>query len=251
MPVTAKIQFKQGATTTTAGWAMLGSIGSAVTVMNQNNSEVVNSTFELLDVPAASALARGIIQDGALVSVQFTPDVRGCYLVRLTTKDLAGNQAIDVRTFGVLETTGRLIPPFLGQADAMNFSGQTRGWAKYLEQYLHAVDTGGGGGDNIVIVFDNYTAVSRDIVMVHSACSCPFSIFMPNPTPHGSWVEVQAIDTAGGAPTLFEVNGNGADIKDPTSNIFVPSVNFNVPGGIIRWMLSENDEWLIESGWWA
>jgi hypothetical protein len=62
-----------------------------------------------------------------------------------------------------LRVSGRFIPPFIGNAPELNFAGQTRGWAKYMEQWLIYLDglTGNGWieGGGWVTVFDlDFTA---------------------------------------------------------------------------------------------
>lgn len=146
MAVSAAIKFVQGVTTDDPGISVIGVLTTSVVLSNGDNTNVINWTWEVIDKPVGSVLPVGVLAGGNVPTTTFSPDVRGSYLFRLSVVDRAGNQAQDVRCFSVLETTGRLIPPFLGDMASINFSGNKRGWAKYLEAYLHAVDAGGGGG---------------------------------------------------------------------------------------------------------
>jgi hypothetical protein len=140
MPI-ALIRFTQGATTAPAGTAVLGATGSAVVASNgQDTPDIASWTWALVSAPTASALPTGISSSGAVRTYTFTPDVTGCYVVHLVTEDVAGNLAEDYRVFGVVETSGRLIPSFRGTDLSMNFAAQTRGWDPYLEAYLKQID---------------------------------------------------------------------------------------------------------------
>ncbi len=141
MAVTAAIKFTQGASDPDAGLALIGVLTTAVVVTNGNDAGVVYWMWRVIDVPPGSAVATGVWTEGGTSSISFSPDVRGSYLIELIVRDGGANQARDVRAFAVLETTGRLIPPFAAGADALNFGGQERGWATYLEEYLHQVDS--------------------------------------------------------------------------------------------------------------
>ena len=141
MPVTAAIQFTQGATTAPPGQALVTfALVTPVVVSNGDNTDVVWWEYELIDVPSDSTVPLGPIGGPSLPTASFAPDVRGSYCVRLTVTGLDGRTAVDVRVFAVYEVSGRLIPPFRASASAINFGGQTRGWSPYLEAYLKAVD---------------------------------------------------------------------------------------------------------------
>lgn len=113
---------------------------------NEDNSGVEIFTWEVIDKPPTSAVPSGIISSGPAATFQFTPDAAGGYLIHLKTADLAGNVADDFRAFQVPEPSGYIIPPFGAGADALNFGGQSRGWAKYVEEMLRHLLTAGGGG---------------------------------------------------------------------------------------------------------
>ena len=179
--VAAVIQITQGLNVGAPGEALIGVLGP-FTLTSAENLGVINYLWEVLDVPPTSALPVGVFTGGAVPSITPGADVRGSYLFRLTTTDLAGNQATDTRAFAVLETTGRLIPPFLGTDQSMNFGGQTRGWAKYIEAYLHAVDAGGGGGGGRTFTFPgdaDYTVLAADDIIEWSTLTAVRTATLP------------------------------------------------------------------------
>ena len=147
MAVLSAVKFVQGLNIGGIGEALFGTTAVLVVTSNgASNVGVARWKFEVLDVPPTSSVPTGVVQDGGISTYSFTPDLPGGYLVRLTTY-AAGNvaQASDARCFGVPETSGRFVPPFtprteLGDA-VLNFGGQSRGWAKYLEDWLHYLDT--------------------------------------------------------------------------------------------------------------
>lgn len=163
MAVTAAVKFTQGVTTDAAGRALIGALTTPVVASNGNNSNVVFWEWEVIDSPPGSAVPVGIVLSGSVASYTFVPDVRGGYHIKLTTRDLAGNTAVDFRVFQVLETTGRAIPPFNAVANALNFAGQLRGWAKYLEQYLHAIDNAGSGGAFVLADIADTSSLAAEI----------------------------------------------------------------------------------------
>lgn len=171
MAVTAKIKFTQGMSDPPAGEALIGSSGVDVVVTNENNNSVETYIWEMVDAPPASTVAVGVMASGSVTSVTFTPDSPGGYLVRLTVIDLAGNKSVDIRAFQILEPSGYLIPAFEANANALNFGGQTRGWAKYLEDMLRYLLLGGGGGS----VPDQYTYELTFLAAIASTDSASFT----------------------------------------------------------------------------
>lgn len=145
MAVASTVKFVQGLNVGTPGVALFGVLATPVVVSNGDNTGVVRWKFEVLDVPPGSAVPMGVVQDGALSTYGFAPDVRGGYLVRLTVFS-TGNaeQSVDTRCFGVKEVSTRFIPPFMPidvRGDLpLNFLGQLRGWAKYLSEWLYFID---------------------------------------------------------------------------------------------------------------
>jgi hypothetical protein len=137
--VAAAVQFKQGVTTGTAGQAMLGTAGTAVQVQNGvSNAGVVEWTYNVIAVPYNSAVPLGTAQSGATPTWSFTPDVTGCFIVQLITSDASvpANTASDQRAFGVLMSSGNLVPSFTGDQNSLNFGGQSTGWDVYMEKWL-------------------------------------------------------------------------------------------------------------------
>jgi len=136
---TAILRFTQNAVVGTPGEAYLGATGLPVTIANHDNYGVENWKYEMLDVPAASAVPTGVLSNGIVTTATFTPDVRGCYLVRLTVTAYDGRKTRSVPlAFGILEINGNLIPPFGAIDKSINFGGQTRGWSKYFEEWIQA-----------------------------------------------------------------------------------------------------------------
>ena len=97
----AQIHFTQGASSPGAGYAMLGTTGTGVTVSNGDDSNVENWQFTVIDVGTGSEVAQGIVQDGETPTYSFTPDATGCYVIQLETTDDDGNVYLDQRVFGV------------------------------------------------------------------------------------------------------------------------------------------------------
>lgn len=140
MAVTAQIQFKQGATTFTAGQAATGQQGVAVTVQNALNANVVKWTFTVIDVPPGSAVPVGQVQTGTTPTWTFTPDHTDEFLIRLDVFDNQNNQSTDFRIFGVTRVNTRRIPSFTATNLTSNFGGNARGWSPEMEGWLNAVD---------------------------------------------------------------------------------------------------------------
>lgn len=164
MAVSAAIKFTQGESTAPAGEAMFGSLGSPVEVSNGNNSGATAWEWTLLDAPPDSALVPGVVLSGATPTYSFTPDVTGCYLLKLRVTDASGNAAEDVRALGVPEESGRLIPPYKGDGAALNFGGNARGWSTYLEEYLRYVDSivGTAGANAFTQTIDGFTQPAQN-----------------------------------------------------------------------------------------
>jgi hypothetical protein len=146
----SSINFTQGATSGGAGFALIGVVGTAVTVSNGDDSDLENWEFTVIDVGFGSSVPQGVVQDSGAPTWTFTPDVAGCYVVQLVTTDDSGNVFEDTRVFGVLETNGLLTPSFTADAGSMNFVvsaiENTKGWSPFLNAWLRLVMSGGGGG---------------------------------------------------------------------------------------------------------
>ena len=162
--MSALIKFSQGLATPPAGQALIGVAGSSVTAQNQD-SNGDNFKWTMIDVPPGSTVPTGVVQDGPSSSFSFTPDadVPGGYHLQLeVTKD--GLTTRDRRVFQVPEFTppgGWVIVPFHAEAPALNFGGQTRGWAKYMEELLRFLLQGSqtpGGADGDIQTNDGGTS---------------------------------------------------------------------------------------------
>lgn len=142
----ALILFDQGGPGT-AGQAFEGTVsGGLVTVTNGgDNTGVISWEVELLDTPAGSAVATGVIGAAltATPSATFTPDVSGSYRVQLTVNE-ASSSDVDIRNFGIRNGRGIIVPPYqkdpdplplpytlepTAKPDEQNYGGQDRGWA--------------------------------------------------------------------------------------------------------------------------
>src|ERR1700729_631523 len=145
MPVAALIQFTQGGgPLDSAGRAAFGVDSLPVTVSNGATSTgtIVNRQFSVIDAAYKRSLVPGIVQDGLTPTWTFNPDVVDGYLIVLTVTGADGTTATDIRTFGVKRSpSGRFIPPFSATAPTLNFGGQERGWADFMEPWLTYLDS--------------------------------------------------------------------------------------------------------------
>lgn len=160
MAAVALIVFDQGGPGP-AGQAFEGTVaGGAVTVDNDDDTDVTSFTFTMLDVPPGSAVATGTMATGGPPSTaSFTPDVSGSYRVQLEVSG-ASTSDKDIRCFGIRNARGIIIPPYQrnpeplplpgsglpgAKPDEQNYGGQTRGWAGdrssgQLEEYFLTYD---------------------------------------------------------------------------------------------------------------
>jgi hypothetical protein len=167
--VAALIKFVQGGNVGTAGVALLGVVGTPVVVSNADDTGVDRWVYTVIDAPPSSALTAGLKQDGATPTWTWTPDTTDCVEVRLDVFS-AGNvlTATHSLCFGVLRTSGRIIPAFTAVASALNFLGATRGWAKIMEAWLNFLDglSGGGGGGTPPIEFSVGTSTASSATSI-------------------------------------------------------------------------------------
>lgn len=160
MAAVALIVFDQGGPGT-AGQAFEGTLaGGAVTVTNDDDTDVSTFTLTMLDVPPGSSVPTGVMATGAPPSTAgFTPDVPGSYRVELEVTD-GTTPDTDIRCFGVRNARGIIIPPYQRnpdpkplpgsglpgeKPDEQNYAGQARGWAGdrssgQLEQFFQTYD---------------------------------------------------------------------------------------------------------------
>lgn len=203
MAVTALIKYTQ-AVVGTPGQAYLGVTGSLVTVENDDNTDVLSWEIELLYARPGSALETppGVpvllaSASSSTPSATFTPDIPGCYRIRLTVYDTAGftgAKDIDIRNFIVpLPGKGTILPPYQklpdplpltgpgSKPDEMNYEGQAFGWsgndnlvAKGVNESLAVVDglvgvpdfSGAAEGDTLqksfIPLFDQPNGITYD-----------------------------------------------------------------------------------------
>jgi hypothetical protein len=221
MSVAAAVQYTQGSSGP-AGQAFFGTIaGGAVQVANGNNTNVTQWTFTVIDVPPGSAVPTGVVQSGALSTWTFTPDKTGGYLVQLTVTNTGdGSTATDTRCFGVKEVSGRFVPPFKATDVMLNFGGQTRGWAVYMEAWFAYIDSlvsantvvhqVSGTGTTTV------TETSGNVVMVISAMTGPITIkFTVSTAPPtiGMTIAIKVKDTSFSNTNTISANGNGNTVE--------------------------------------
>ncbi len=146
MSVAALIKYAQGMLTPPGGQALIGLMGVPATAANDNNANVKSWEWEWFATPTTSAISVGIVTSGQVPILNWTPDVRGTYVLVLRVYDAQGNVSQDMRCFSVREATGSLIPNFGADGASANYGGQTRGWHPYVEALLKKADAGGGGG---------------------------------------------------------------------------------------------------------
>lgn len=206
MAINAKIKFVQGATEGETGRAIIGTTGAAVTASDGNatfqSSLVSRYVWTMLDVPALSSLPSGLMTEGNITSVSFVPDVAGDYHLECIAYGLDGKKSVDRRVFRVELPSGRAIPAFAAEADAMNFDGQTRGWAPDMEAWLAFIEAGGGGS----------AAVGDDIAKSAGTTINRVRGLRGIPIAGGDG----APDIIGAVPTFNEVDGDSYKMKKPT-----------------------------------
>lgn len=136
----AQIQFVQGLNTPPGGQALAGVTGVLVTASHSGGGIITSYVWTIVDVPPGSVVPTGLISTSS--SFTFTPDLPGGYLVQLVTTDNMTITTSDLRAVLVAEDTlyGRYIPPYDAPGDALNIGGQARGWATFMEDYLHLLD---------------------------------------------------------------------------------------------------------------
>jgi hypothetical protein len=209
--VEALIKFVQGATIGVPGQSLFGVAGTAVTGSNVPVAAgpIVRWRWELLDVPPASALVPGVLSDGPTPTVTFTPDAQYGFRIKLTVFDNQGNFSIDTRVFGVLDGNGHFIPPFGSPDVELNFGGQTRGWSKYLEQWLASISS---STNTVTTVTTTPYAVLGTDQLIDVNVAGPAVVTLPA-APGTAGRSITIKDTSGAAATNnITVNGNGHNV---------------------------------------
>jgi lysophospholipase L1-like esterase len=155
MPVTAKLQFTQGATVGNPGEAIVGVSGTAVTCSNVDNASgggVRNWKYTLTDISGgASVQVAHLLSDGPVPTATVTPDTYGTWRVELVTTGNDGTLAKDARVIIVPNARGWKLPAFSETADEVNYrkadtSLNRRGWADAMDFIFSDIVTALGGG---------------------------------------------------------------------------------------------------------
>jgi len=238
----ASIMFQQGDNTNGAGYALMGTVGTEVVVSNGDNSHIVAWTFEVLDVGAGSAIAQGVVQSGTSPTWSFIPDAAGGELIRLTVQDDEGNLYVDERVFGVLETNGLFIPPFMANSSSLNFIigavENTKGWSPFVNAWLELIEAGAtptvtpilrinetSGISSIVVSGPvQYIGIDTSSLSIHKpgtdGVGPSVHYFLPTGCADGQVLEVFDLKKNGSwgvrPPTLQGVN-EGIQIESPTN----------------------------------
>lgn len=218
MALVAQIKFVQGGNIGTPGIALIGVLSTNVVASNGDNSSVVRWKWTMIGTPGGSSVPTGLVSDGTTPTMTFSPDVAGGYHVELVTFDANGSQKIDRRVFLVPELSTRRIAPFDAQAPALNFLGQTRGWAPFMEDYCRYLDLF-SVGPNVPLGSRSFTqqssSVDGQIVFADIATSgttdaTPLVIYS-YALPEGASVDVvaivQATENATPASAVFKQGG--------------------------------------------
>lgn len=125
-------------------------LGDVVTAKNGGTDGTATTwAFEWLSLPPNTGNGAGgtpgelgVVQSGAGVSFDFTADVVGTYVMKLTVSDGASS-AVDYLAFAVKTPGGRIVPGFLPQiydpVHAFNFL-DAQGWTELLNPFLRNGD---------------------------------------------------------------------------------------------------------------
>lgn len=152
MAAIALLKFTQNSGTAGNGIAMIGVVGSVVTVSNSVNTDVASWQIDLVytdpssSIPAATPYAFN--DNNGVPTATFTPDVTRSFRWQLkvwSVPNRAGPpSSVDIRVFTVREPNGLIVPPAAvypqplpdpqtgaagNRPNEMNFGGQPFGWA--------------------------------------------------------------------------------------------------------------------------
>ncbi len=225
MAAVASLQFTQGANTDVAGRAVVGDLTSGVcNVANGDNTDVASWEIELLYSPPGSALVPGVLASAVsnTPAANFTPDVTGCYRIRLRVFDTFGVVNEDIRNFGVPNFRGIIVPPYQNaplpidvslKDDELNFSGQAFGWA----------------GDRVVGLFEKYFETDRDVATLE-ANATPVTVGVREADVYlintNTIASASQVDLPAGAR-----NGQVFTIADNEGDAFTYNIRVELPGG--------------------
>lgn len=225
--MTPELFFTQagGAGASAPGFSLLATFAQmahSVVAANGDNTNVVEWTFDMTDVPPGSAVPSGIVQDGNVPTYTFLPDKPGGYRLTITLKDNAGNLAQDTRVFQVAEPSGRIVPPFSAKGSELNFtlpgagSANTRGWAALQELYDRQVDATQGSATS-AMADANYTELLGVYSLLHAryaqALTADRTVTFPTPASAvGDYIRVVENATSGGHNVVVKC-GAGATVS--------------------------------------
>jgi hypothetical protein len=231
MSLVAQIKFVQGGNIGTPGIALEGTVGTAVTASNGDNSSVARWKWSMIGTPGGSSVPTGLISDGTTPTAVFTPDVTGGYHLELITFDASGAQKIDRRVFQVPELSGRRIAPFDAEAGALNFLGQARGWAPFMEDYCRYLDFF-SVGPNVPLGSRSFTQQSSSV-----AGKAVFADIASYQTPDATPVVVYSYALPAGATVDVVAIIEACESATPENAIFKQGGAFRrVAGGAPSWV---------------
>lgn len=135
---TAALKFTQGGNVGQIGEALVVNVGVACLVENGDNSNISSWIYELMDAPIGSALTPAVLSTTSTAT--FTPDIEGCYRVRLIAQE-PGHVWVDARTVIVRTGRGWILPAFLNSATELNYrtapaTTNAVGWKRAMQEIL-------------------------------------------------------------------------------------------------------------------
>jgi hypothetical protein len=270
---TSLIKFSQGATVGTSGWAFVATTGSAVTVVNNNNTGVSSWQIELVDVPSGSSVATGIIafdDTGSTPTITITPDVAGgCYRVVLKTWsaiDRVGAPTdTDIRNIVVLDARGFASPPSQiwpiplpptasgmpgNKPNELNINGQERGYAGagtdgLLDQRFNYpvitnvnISAGTTSGNMSAFVFSNSNNVSFGL----NGSTLTATVNVPSQTVQTQNIVVPSAGTqTATSGTIVFSNSNGMSFGMSLSSVITAS--YTVPSRTVKQLVWPESPW--------
>jgi hypothetical protein len=180
----ALLQFTQGLTTGNPGEALVGVIGDAVVAANSDDTGVDDWTFELAEVPPGSAVPLTAQGPGGLSTLSFTPDVPGCYRIRLTVTPTEDG-SVDIRNFVVRHPRrGHILPPFQALPEPLPLPGSGLAGSKPNELNIGGQAFGWVGDDDVsrpllfqqLRLLDSVAVPLSNEVWVDSATTAPAAL---------------------------------------------------------------------------
>lgn len=273
---TSLIKFSQGATVGTSGWAFAAVTGSAVTIVNNDNTGVSSWQIELVDVPSGSVLSTGVIahnDTGSTPTITVTPDVEGgCYRIVLkvwnSINRVGSPTDTDIRNIVVLDIRGFASPPSQiwplplpstasgmpgNKPNELNLNGQERGYAGsgtdgLLDQRFNYpvltninVSAGTTSRNLSALVFSNANSVSFGL----NGITLTASINAPAQTIQTQNVVVPSAGTqTATSGTIIFSNANGMSFGMANSSVVTASYTVpTVPTRTVRQLMWPESPW--------